>query len=448
VLTATTGGSILGGAFNIHYNILRANQFLRWQLCGGIETTCSAFSAAPKVTAYWKAGVNPYSYFGGPSNSGLSFFVPGTAKLYILGGVDGDTTTQDTDHFDDAVITHEYGHFIEDNFAKTDSPGGSHDGNNILDARLTWGEGWANFFSSVVRGNTKYQDSAGNSDGTTFMFFNYDIERNAPSRDTATKPGEGNFREFAITRSLWDSVDPITYPGGFDNLGAPKTVGQNGGVAVDDLTTETASTTFANFWSIFSGPLKSPASHFRSVGLFLKDYNNPAYLSSPPDLSSAVTGQKLIADVTDFGRPLPLTGTACTLTLDANDPTTCNLGGQVLSCSSASYPPNACCSNQLDSNDFFEVDFDGANFSTISITRTSGTGDLDLYLFREGYVFEDQSTIARSSAVHTGNPATETINLSGLAPGHYMMNVRVFTKNGNPGPTGYQITVNGSGVCP
>jgi hypothetical protein len=167
VLIASAKGDILGGAFNIYNNILRANEALRSYLCGNVDTLCTAFTVAPKATVYWKAGVNPYSYFDGPSDSGISFYIPTTNMLFILGGIDGDVNDSDTDHFDDAVISHEYGHFIEDHYAVTDSPGGSHNGNRVLDARLVWSEGWADFFSSLVRADKIYRDTYGNNDGST-----------------------------------------------------------------------------------------------------------------------------------------------------------------------------------------------------------------------------------------------------------------------------------------
>ena len=101
---------IEGGSFHILSAIYKANQFIRTQ------TNDDGF-VAEKVTVYWKAGFNPYSYFGYPNNL-LSFYKPGERKLFILGGKDGNVNQADTDHFDTSVVLHEYGHFLEDVYGK------------------------------------------------------------------------------------------------------------------------------------------------------------------------------------------------------------------------------------------------------------------------------------------------------------------------------------------
>ncbi len=58
----------------------------------------------------------------------------------------------DTDHFDDDVLLHEFGHFIETQYLTSDSLGGCHFlTDNDLDLRLAWGEGWGTFFASAVK---------------------------------------------------------------------------------------------------------------------------------------------------------------------------------------------------------------------------------------------------------------------------------------------------------
>ena len=146
---------IEGGAFNIMFDVLIANEYIRRNIgkngtTPGVPTTSSnTWWVADKVTVYWKAGFNPYTYFDS-GGAPLSFYSPGEKKLYILGGVSGDVKKADTDHFDDSVILHEYGHFLEDTYGNTGSPGGSHNGNFVIDPRLAWSEGWANYFQAAV----------------------------------------------------------------------------------------------------------------------------------------------------------------------------------------------------------------------------------------------------------------------------------------------------------
>src|SRR5688572_24662810 len=76
--------------------------------------------------------------------------------IYIL----GDFTQGDTDEFDQSVIAHEFGHYFEDLFSRSDSIGGDHGGaGDLLDLRVAFGEGWSNAFSSMARGDVAYRDS-------------------------------------------------------------------------------------------------------------------------------------------------------------------------------------------------------------------------------------------------------------------------------------------------
>ena len=211
VLTASAQGEyILGAAFHIYDLILNANEYLRDQVEG--------FAVAPKISVYWEKGFNPNSYFG--QGAGLSYYMPSKKRLFILGGINGNVDYQDTDHFDSSVILHEYGHFLEDYYSVADSPGGSHGGNGLIDPRLALSEGWGNFFQAAVQHfygeNPNYIDTIGNEDGLTDFIFNIEmeapdqscqIEPAIPGCDQPVFPGEGNFREFAISRFFWDTID-------------------------------------------------------------------------------------------------------------------------------------------------------------------------------------------------------------------------------------------------
>jgi hypothetical protein len=139
---ATTEDGLLGGAFNILDQLHNANDFIRSKAgsCGSNFVGCPNFTVAPKVAVYWEPGFNPGSYFEG--SSALSFYIPGFSRLFILGGVNGDINYSDTDHFDNSVIIHEFGHFLEDSMFVSDSPGGEHNGNRVIDFCFVWFEGF------------------------------------------------------------------------------------------------------------------------------------------------------------------------------------------------------------------------------------------------------------------------------------------------------------------
>ncbi len=87
-----------------------------------------------------------------------SHWQPGTDHpgLYILGKED-----VDTDEYDTAVIVHEWGHYFEAKFSRSDSVGGPHGGGDLLDMRVTFGEGWGNALAGMVRDDPIYADTQG-----------------------------------------------------------------------------------------------------------------------------------------------------------------------------------------------------------------------------------------------------------------------------------------------
>src|SRR5690606_4113615 len=71
------------------------------------------------------------------------------AGIYVLGSMQiaSGGAVGDTDEFDQHVIAHEFGHYVEDWFARSDSIGGSHGYPDKLDLRVSFGEGWGNAFA-------------------------------------------------------------------------------------------------------------------------------------------------------------------------------------------------------------------------------------------------------------------------------------------------------------
>jgi len=135
-----TNGSDVSGAFNIAQVIIDAAQALVNDFEGPLPGS---------VTVQWEDGVQVGTYF-----------IPGTGIFLYGNGSAGDT-----DEFDDAVIAHEYGHFLSDAYSKDDSPGGAHSPGQDIDLRLSWSEGWAGFFSSAVRNDDEYRDTVSNGTG-------------------------------------------------------------------------------------------------------------------------------------------------------------------------------------------------------------------------------------------------------------------------------------------
>ncbi len=100
--------------------------------------------------------------FYDPSSPGAS---PSAKQIFILGEED-----VDTDEYDIHVVAHEWGHYFEDRFSRSDSVGGPHFGGDLLDLRVAFGEGWGNAFSAMAIGDPLYQDAGGFGQSSGFFF--------------------------------------------------------------------------------------------------------------------------------------------------------------------------------------------------------------------------------------------------------------------------------------
>ena len=96
---------------------------------------------------------------------GTSFFRPSSNEIYILGA-----ENDDTDEYDQHVIAHEWGHYLEANFSRSDSIGGFHTAGDRLDMRVAFGEGFGNAFSAMVLNDPVYRDSGATEQASGFDF--------------------------------------------------------------------------------------------------------------------------------------------------------------------------------------------------------------------------------------------------------------------------------------
>ncbi len=125
----------MAGVFNILDVLTIGNEYL--------NTLQGAVNVLTTLNAYWQVGNGAGTYACGVSDIYGCDNGPG---IYILNG------TVDSDEHDDDVLWHEYFHFIENELNIGNSPGGMHYfENNQLDLRLTWSEGYANYFQSSLK---------------------------------------------------------------------------------------------------------------------------------------------------------------------------------------------------------------------------------------------------------------------------------------------------------
>lgn len=141
---------------------------------------------------------------------GTSHYTSSNNQIYIL-GKDG----VDTDENDAHVIVHEWGHFFEANLSRSDSPGGPHSGGDILDPRLSFGEGYGNGLSGILLyPDTLYVDTSWGGGSMRAFGFDTDVEP-TPTDD----PHPGAFSETSVMRVLFHVFHTGRAGGAWDNVG-------------------------------------------------------------------------------------------------------------------------------------------------------------------------------------------------------------------------------------
>jgi hypothetical protein len=507
-----------GGAFNIlnalysGYNYIRANT-------GTVNTTCMS----DKLNVYWKAGFNPFQYYypdADPSTlSSNSYYDNNDDTLYITGGKLGNINIERTDHFGDYVILHEFAHHVENKCGSLLTPGGTHAVLSRIDPRLAWAEGWANYFSAAVNfadvdtllpefrskmaaagisntnwtyffGSEGFSDSVQNiGNGSGFMF---DLKKDGKNPDSwqsgpftgiafdrvdPTKyPGEGHFREGAITRglfklsencgaggtcidsasgtpiafsSMWKSMDKIT---GFGKSSYPYKSSETF-MEILKNNIVTAATWNASYRS-FNQLGTSEALHLFSDGGF-----------------TSGTGTAAINRWIPYGTPL------ISKTFG-----TCSSGSFYIEPRADDPVLTATNSDQRYSNHFYLIDLNqlsGLDEISVAFSKITSTGtntEFDILLFKEDYVFNiDESCtkfnsdgscgsytpsrgitadVVRSDRRSGATITTKTIrDLASLDKSvRYLLNIRAYTANKSINAiTDYQYNITdqtGAKLCP
>ncbi|CAA6806011.1 MAG: Unknown protein [uncultured Sulfurovum sp.] len=133
-----------------------------------------------------------------------SSYTSDDGNMWILGDANSDT-----DEYDDHIIIHEWAHFFEDKFSRSDSIGGGHSSGDALDIRVAFGEGFGNAMSAIATDNPIYFDTSGFNQASGW-FMNI---------ETAPKENPGWFSEASIQRILYDLYDQNNEDSDQANLG-------------------------------------------------------------------------------------------------------------------------------------------------------------------------------------------------------------------------------------
>ncbi len=135
---------------------------------------------------FWSANNVPADG-DGPGEIPTSFYSEN--RLFLLGDAGGDA-----DEFDDHVVAHEWGHYFEDTFSRSDSIGGAHTPGDFLDMRVAFGEGFATALSGIVLADPQYCDTTRSSG------FSINIEGSGGGT-------RGWFNEISVMEFIYDLWD-------------------------------------------------------------------------------------------------------------------------------------------------------------------------------------------------------------------------------------------------
>ncbi|MES2802223.1 MAG: hypothetical protein V4654_07005 [Bdellovibrionota bacterium] len=454
----SVSAKIEGGAFNIYNDWVTAFEYLiSTSNTGSADVSC----LNPRLDMFWKAGFNPATYIDpNAGSSTLSFYLRDDNELYICGGVTGNVTSADTDHWDDAVILHEMGHHIENVCGRMDSPGGAHYALYRIDPRLAWSEAWGNFIGGhIIKNNTAkinpnlvgalpngewlhYNDTKGYNDGavntgTSLIMMRLNKAGDGSGAGTAhdpvnaaTSPGESHTREASIARGLFKGTNTCTNCGG--------------GISFDKYWTALGRS--SNGMGVSTSPFSSSAKFFAKVFTA----NSNTFTASMTSIMTDDEALHLVGS-TSYTTTVSVSSTGTTSSTNAwpgygiklTTSTSCNQN--VLQPRATTYT-FARDSDQRYSNHFYTIrkaDLSGVTAIRL-IPDSSCTVDLDLIVFNSDYDYAEDCTAYNSTpnctsfakvssndmaVLSRGSTNTEQVSISGLSSSYFLLNVRGYTNS-------------------
>ena len=286
----------------------------------------------PPLLINWSPNNIASSGYNGFGQITTSHYIDG--NLYILGD-----ENSDTDEYDDHVIAHEWGHYYEDKFSRTDSIGGSHGSEDRLDIRVAFGEGFGNAISAMSLNEPIYFDTSGAKQAGGWSM---NIEHGSELH-------KGWFSESSIQRILYDLFD-----------------------STDDGE-DTLSLGFAPMHHIFTTSQKeTPAftSIFSFITALKQEYTDNI------DSIDALVAKENIAPIND------IYGTSRTILADENPYYNLTVGSTLHDvCTSNTYGDKGS-RNKLGNHRYIKFNIEKDGVYTITVQRTNGTGsdpDFELY---------------------------------------------------------------------
>jgi len=302
-------------------------------------------------------------------NIGTSHYDSGEVALYLLGHEDSDT-----EEYDVGIVAHEWTHYYEHAFSRTDTIGGSHASGDILDMRLAFGEGFATAVAGLIIETPLYRDSG--DDGQQGTMFVENLENGGSN----TNPGW--FSEASIYHIIYDIYD------------------------TEDDVGDTLSFPFSSLHSLATTTLKNTVA-YTSIFPFITGLKeqNPTRVAE----INALTSNESIADITD------IYGTGRTNRRINANPLYADLqvGGSIrITPNYSAYSWDS--TRALGVSNFVKFTIPRAGIYTINVSSTSGV-DLDFYAHKEG---------ERDIAITSSGSGTSISGTATLSAGEYRMDIR------------------------
>lgn len=294
--------------------------------------------------------------------------------IYVLG--DYANGGGDTDEFDDHVIAHEFGHYVEDQFSRSDSFGGDHSPTDRLDLRVAFSEGWGDAFSGMAMNDPIYRDSQ-NGVSTNF---NINVENDSSV--------DGWYSEGSVAEVLWDLFDPANEPGDTVALGFTP--------IYNAIASEKNTNALTSIFPFISALRTQNPAQSSAIGTLLTNES----INGTDEFGSGETHDGGDSSVLPIYRSIAL--------------------GDAVNVCSTLFNGNES-ANKLGNDKFFKFTISSTALVTITATGaaapTGGTSiaatDPDIYVYKQGS-FE---------AVGNGTGSSESIAQHSFAPGTYIIDV-------------------------
>jgi hypothetical protein len=165
-----------------------------------------ATAVFPPLRLHWSTSNRPVTGANGsitPATGeiGTSFFSTSLGGIFLLGAAN-----VDTEEYDRHVILHEWGHYFEHEFSRSDNIGGPHTFGDRLDLRVAFSEGLGTGLAGIVLADPIYRDTQGSQQS----------QAGSVNIEGSGQANPGWFSEQSILEAVYDLVDAA--PDGQDQL--------------------------------------------------------------------------------------------------------------------------------------------------------------------------------------------------------------------------------------